>query len=104
MIAYGRPFEFIERLLRCSGSRPRMVSRRQDLNGIRLRRKMHTRIDRALADVQQAQDNLLIQLRSFLTSPGREAAAHLDCAIEDQATAAERVAGARLDYLAKQNR
>jgi hypothetical protein len=65
---------------------------------------MHSRIDNALADVRQAQNILLIQLRTFLTSPGREAAARLDCAIADQTSAVERVAGGRFDYLAKQNR
>jgi hypothetical protein len=64
---------------------------------------MNSHIDRSLADIRQAQEVVLIPLRTFLTSPGREAAARLDCAIADLATAVERVAGSRFDYLANQN-
>jgi hypothetical protein len=62
---------------------------------------MNNQIDKSLADIRQAQDVVLIQLRTFLASPGREAAARLDCAIADQASAVERVAGGRFDYLAR---
>jgi hypothetical protein len=62
---------------------------------------MRSRIDRALADVEQAQATLRIQLRTFLMSPGRESAARLDGAIQDQSSVIEAIAGGRFHYLAK---
>lgn len=59
------------------------------------------RITEALTEIQQAQQTVMINLQTFLRSGGREAAARLDCAIEDERKTLDRICGDRREYLAK---
>lgn len=59
------------------------------------------RLTEALTEVRQAQQTVLINVETFLRSGGRDAAARLDAAIEDEKRTLERCCGDRRDYLAK---
>jgi hypothetical protein len=59
------------------------------------------KITEAIVEVQQAQQTLLINLQTFLRSGGREAAARLDAAIEEERRTLDRICGDRRDFLAK---
>jgi hypothetical protein len=59
------------------------------------------RMTEALTEIKQAQNVVLINLETFLRSGGREAAARLDSAIEDERRTLERWCGDRREYLSK---
>jgi hypothetical protein len=59
------------------------------------------RMTDAIMEVKHAQDVVLINLQTFLRSGGREAAARLDAAIEEEQRTLDRICGDRREYLAK---
>lgn len=59
------------------------------------------RMTEALTEIKQAQNVVLINLETFLRSGGRDAAARLDAAIEDEKRTLERWCADRQEYLAK---
>jgi hypothetical protein len=59
------------------------------------------RMTEAITEVRQAQDVVLINLQTFLRSGGREAAARLDAALEEEQRTLDRICGDRREYLAK---
>ena len=59
------------------------------------------KVTEAIVEVQQAQQVVLIALSTFLRSGGRDAAARLDSAIEDEQRTLERWCGDRREYLSK---
>jgi len=59
------------------------------------------RMTEALTEVRLAQQTVLIALSIFLRSGGRDYAARLDAAIEDEQRTLDRICGDRREYLAK---
>jgi hypothetical protein len=59
------------------------------------------KITEAVVEVQQAQQTVMINLTTFLRGGGREAAARLDAAIDDEQRTLDRICGDRREYLAK---
>jgi hypothetical protein len=59
------------------------------------------RVTEALTEVRQAQQTVLINVETFLRSGGRDAAARLDAAIEEEQRTLDRICGDRREFLAK---
>jgi hypothetical protein len=59
------------------------------------------RVTQALSEIRQSQQTVAINVETFLRSGGRDAAARLDSAIEDERRTLERCVGERREYLAK---
>lgn len=62
------------------------------------------KINQVIAEVQQAQQTVMIALSTFLRNGGRDAAARLDGAIAEERKVLEKCCGDRHDYLAKTGR